>query len=683
MISVQNNIDRSLSEVEALRRQYDDHMHMCQKNHQMDDYDQGLLQRDLPIAQEITTRALAGCSSGGAVPAMVECSLPDGSFVTTFKDEAERAEIARLSSISEKIVAMNLDRSIHGGGAGALFLAELQTHVGHAGFQNDTKHHARHANKGRSHKHSHGKHSKHTGTFLQRMLTREHVPAEMCSDVQETPACEAFTDTMNTVVGNIQDLMTELKQKSQLEQEQCDHSLVGYDNQIKDLKRQADDAGVSLANSAAQEGDLFALRRERRQQKADLASEVNQELGMCTQGVGDLHRMISGTKRIKNAMDEALGSDSGSFMGDCEVSPWTSGPCSEICGTNGTQNLTRFVIISPETDPRCPALQMSRACNRRPCPIDAIMGAWQEWSQCSRSCGKGTRTRHRDVIRHEAYAGVPAAETTQEEICNPQPCDGDCRLSEWTGWSNCSKVCSLGHQMRTRQVVSPPFGDGMCPPEDSSDRRQTETCNPVACNSPYRCTSELDLVLVLDASGTVGSQGWEHLKSFVSILASRMDLGDSDGAARLGIVKYGSSATTSLPLTGDSASISAAIPGMAWNGDNTNTAQGLALAAQMLEDQGDPDVQQVVVVVTDGMPLSTYLTTVEVDRLKANGVRIVFVSIGNALSHHALQKWASWPYEENIVTARASQELGDTSHALDKVTELIANICSDAEPMES
>lgn len=172
------------------------------------------------------------------------------------------------------------------------------------------------------------------------------------------------------------------------------------------------------------------------------------------------------------------------------------------------------------------------------------------------------------------------------------------------------------------------------------------------------------------------------MKSFASVLANRMELGDSDGDARLGIVKYGSSATTALQLTGDPTSTQPAILGMTWHGDNTNTAQGLALAAQMLEDQGDRDVQQVVVVVTDGMPLSTYLTSVEIDRLKANGVRIAFVSVGNALSHHALQKWASWPYEENIVTTKAFEELSDTSTVLDKVTELIANLCPDAEPME-
>ena len=40
----------------------------------------------------------------------------------------------------------------------------------------------------------------------------------------------------------------------------------------------------------------------------------------------------------------------------------------------------------------------------------------------------------------------------------------DCIVSDWSAWSGCSEVCSMGTQSRTRTVTVSPTSDGLaCP----------------------------------------------------------------------------------------------------------------------------------------------------------------------------------------------------------------------------
>ena len=139
-------------------------------------------------------------------------------------------------------------------------------------------------------------------------------------------------------------------------------------------------------------------------------------------------------------------------MGDCEVSDWVAGPCSVDCGPQGGfQNVTREILsikngLAPEAA-KCPPLRLYRACNKVACPQDCEMEAWGSWSQCSRTCGGGVRTRSRNVKQQAFFGGIPCGGTLQEEVCNPQPCDQDCEFGGWTEWSGCSKSCRGGHQV--------------------------------------------------------------------------------------------------------------------------------------------------------------------------------------------------------------------------------------------
>lgn len=306
--------------------------------------------------------------------------------------------------------------------------------------------------------------------------------------------------------------------------------------------------------------------------------------------------------------------------------------------------------------------------------MDGRMGHWEPWSGCSRACGGGTRSRHRRVVQEAKYGGLPIAETMQEQLCNTEACDQDCLLADWTPFTNCSKLCNVGHESRVRKALRPPLGEGSCPDEKSSARLQTLPCGKKACDkllpSPKaKCSQKLDVTLVLDVSGSVGAVSTEKLKLFTTTIIERMD----PTTTTLGLVYFGSKASVASPLTAVTADLLKSVASVVWQKDGTNTAQALGVARTLFEERGRPAAKQVVIVVTDGMPESAFLTGVEVGRLKEHGARLSFVAVGKSVSQHVLRRWASWPWEENLVSAPTFGNLDDK-----KVTEVLANICGSA-----
>merc|ERR1719235_51140 len=125
-----------------------------------------------------------------------------------------------------------------------------------------------------------------------------------------------------------------------------------------------------------------------------------------------------------------------------------------------------------------------------------------EQVQCE--CGGGVQQRLREVKRAMAYGGKPCGETSQTRACNSQSCESDCELSEWSKWTWCSKDCDGGTRKRTKHITKSPEGQGKCPGAWSKDRLQYKSCNNMRCPTGLTCKSELDVVFLLDGSGSLG-----------------------------------------------------------------------------------------------------------------------------------------------------------------------------------
>ena len=85
---------------------------------------------------------------------------------------------------------------------------------------------------------------------------------------------------------------------------------------------------------------------------------------------------------------------------------------------------------------------------------------WGSWSQCTKTCGGGTKSRSRSVTQEGA--DCPLLSSTDE--CNRQECDNDCELSKWSSWSACSCKCIADgnhcHITRTRTIIHAADADG-------------------------------------------------------------------------------------------------------------------------------------------------------------------------------------------------------------------------------
>lgn len=182
------------------------------------------------------------------------------------------------------------------------------------------------------------------------------------------------------------------------------------------------------------------------------------------------------------------------FLTECPIhgnySEWSAfSNCSKTCG-NGIKKRTRNCTNpKPSHGGRdCSNLGLGieiRECNTQPCPINGGYSNWTEFSQCTVSCGNGTRQRTRSCSnpqpRHGGRNCSLLGPNMEIKICNTNFCPIHGGFSEWTVFSECTKSCGNGAQHRTRNCSNPePKHDG----RDCSSlgpHIETQQCNTRHC----------------------------------------------------------------------------------------------------------------------------------------------------------------------------------------------------------
>ena len=165
------------------------------------------------------------------------------------------------------------------------------------------------------------------------------------------------------------------------------------------------------------------------------------------------------------------------FMRPCPVhggyTPWSKfSPCSKECA-GGTQQRTRNCSnpIPKHGGKSCINLGQAtemRVCNLHNCPVDGGYSNWTEFTNCTKTCGNGTKTRSRSCSNPlPQYGGRncsklgPDIETVE---CNTHHCPIDGNYTTWTSWTACSSTCGNGERQRSRRCAKPPpqFGGKNC-----------------------------------------------------------------------------------------------------------------------------------------------------------------------------------------------------------------------------
>jgi hypothetical protein len=168
---------------------------------------------------------------------------------------------------------------------------------------------------------------------------------------------------------------------------------------------------------------------------------------------------------------------------DCQTSKWSSySACSKTCGV-GSKSSWRMIIKDHQgAGKKCGSLRKTMTCEDVNCPVDCKMSDWSSISKCSATCGGGKQTKTRRVIRAALYDGRECGSNTMVKTCNAMPCPVNCKVSDWDeGAGRCSAACGGGKKWLTRTIIRPAYYGGKA----CGKLLKAERCNKQDC--PTNC----------------------------------------------------------------------------------------------------------------------------------------------------------------------------------------------------
>ncbi|CAF1664498.1 unnamed protein product, partial [Adineta ricciae] len=196
------------------------------------------------------------------------------------------------------------------------------------------------------------------------------------------------------------------------------------------------------------------------------------------------------------------------------------------------------------------------------------------------------------------------------------------------------------------------------------------------------CSQELkmDLGFVLDASGSVGSKNYELQLKFTKDLLQRANVGENK--THVGVINYSGEIeiltwlTTDYKLSQKLKKIDKAT----YFGKGTDTAGALKQAARVFSYKNglrlpEDGAAPVIFVITDGESADRKATIAAAKVLKANGIHIVSVGVGNKLDLVELNAICTEPASENYFPITNYAALDQ------KLNQFTAKTCSEPAPI--
>jgi len=412
---------------------------------------------------------------------------------------------------------------------------------------------------------------------------------------------------------------------------------------------------------------------------------------------------ICALKKIRGELEKMEGNKV--FITDCEVTDWQVEDCTVSCG-GGFMFKHRSIVVHPiGNGMKCPPLEERVVCNMFYCPIDCVLDDWSGWSTCSAECNGGVKERTRNTQVESQNGGSPCDSTEEEQPCGFGSCDAPCVLSDWSEWSSCSKACGTGTLRQTNEVMVPAKGNGICWDADNEPKRlRFQECNTFPCEEllpPNRslltCNSKLDMIILVDGSGSLGEYGWSQSKLMAEKMVQSLQGGSDRVKVSLQVFSGPSTwadyekCTSELPegetldveaqcgikwvshFTEDMGELRKEVAKLSFPAATTLTSVALGQAESELV-YGRSDANSVVIVITDGMPMNQVSTKDAAKQLQEKA-RLIWVPVGSGAPQGLIEEVASKPKAENIVPIATFWQMTEAV--------FLNKILSDACPMVS
>jgi len=162
--------------------------------------------------------------------------------------------------------------------------------------------------------------------------------------------------------------------------------------------------------------------------------------------------------------------------------------------------------------------------------------------------------------------------------------------------------------------------------------------NPVAHTG--ECDHNVDIVFVLDSSGSIGSDGWENMKNYVKKTVQALhEVGTN---TQLGLVSFDDSVDEDhvIPLTAheDKARFLRDLDALDLRGGSTRIDLGMKRALDLFKDDHRPHAHNTVVLLTDGLPDSNTPTLEEIGQwFHDEHIRVIVAGIGDEVDSDGLR----------------------------------------------
>ena len=161
-------------------------------------------------------------------------------------------------------------------------------------------------------------------------------------------------------------------------------------------------------------------------------------------------------------------------------------------------------------------------------------------------------------------------------------------------------------------------------------------------------TRGVDLIFVLDSSGSVGASNFANVRNFVADLVNQLEIGPDN--TRVGLINFASSAGVQFSLNThqDISSLLQAIASVPFTSGGTNTAAALTtLLSELSTVNGARPLQEgiprVAIVVTDGQSNNPTATVAAANNVHASNIIVFAVGVGSNIPIAELNAIASDP----------------------------------------